>query len=80
MSKEALLPQPDANGSRGQTALPRPARERGKIAPTKFAHAVMRTSRYSEMVDWYKTVLEAEPTPKGEYSCTHRPSSMVSIA
>ena len=62
MSKEALLPQPDANGSRGQTALPRPARERGKIAPTKFAHAVMRPSRYSEMVDWYKTVLEAETT------------------
>lgn len=43
-----------------QHALPTPARERGKIAPVKLAHVVIRTSRYSRMVDWYKTVLEAE--------------------
>ena len=40
--------------------LPRTARERGRIAPVKLAHAVMRTSRYDKMVQWYKTVLEAE--------------------
>jgi catechol 2,3-dioxygenase-like lactoylglutathione lyase family enzyme len=45
-----------------QTSLPKPAALRGKIAPVKFAHAVMRTSRFQEMVDWYKTVLEAEVT------------------
>lgn len=41
-------------------ALPKPARERGRIAPIRLAHAVMRTSRYDAMVQWYKTVLEAE--------------------
>lgn len=45
-----------------QTELPRPARERGRICPVKLAHVVMRTSRYGEMVEWYKTVLEAEAT------------------
>ncbi|MDG2332638.1 MAG: VOC family protein [Myxococcota bacterium] len=43
-------------------ALPAPARERGRIAPVKLAHVVMRTSRYRKMVDWYKEVLEAEST------------------
>jgi catechol 2,3-dioxygenase-like lactoylglutathione lyase family enzyme len=41
-------------------ALPKPARQRGRIAPVKLAHAVMRTGRYREMVDWYARVLEAE--------------------
>ena len=41
--------------------IPASARERGKIAPVKFAHVVLRTSRYEEMVDWYSTVFEAEP-------------------
>jgi catechol-2,3-dioxygenase len=40
--------------------VPKTARERGKIAPVKFAHLVLRTSQFDEMLRWYKTVLEAE--------------------
>ena len=31
-----------------------------KIVPAKFAHAVLRTNKFKQMVDWYKTVLQAE--------------------
>jgi catechol-2,3-dioxygenase len=41
-------------------AVPPTARERGKIAPAKFAHLVLRTSRFEEMMNWYKTVLEVD--------------------
>jgi catechol-2,3-dioxygenase len=34
--------------------------ERGRLAPTKLAHFVVRTSRFAEMVRWYETVLAAE--------------------
>lgn len=40
--------------------LPRPARERGRVAPMQLAHFVRKTSRLDEMVAWYKTVFEAE--------------------
>ncbi len=30
-----------------------------RIVPTKFAHAVLRTNKFRQMVDWYKTVLQA---------------------
>lgn len=40
--------------------LPVPAKERGRIAPTKLAHFVRKTSRLPEMRKWYETVLEAE--------------------
>ena len=30
-----------------------------RIVPTKFAHAVLRTNKFRQMVDWYKTVLLA---------------------
>ena len=43
-----------------QPGLPKTAKERGKVAPTKFAHIVFKSSRYDEMVDWYRTVLEAD--------------------
>jgi catechol-2,3-dioxygenase len=36
------------------------ARERGKLAPLKLEHAVLRTTRLQAMVDWYTTVLQAE--------------------
>jgi len=36
------------------------ARDRGRIAPTKLAHFVRRTSRFDEMLHWYQTVLAAE--------------------
>lgn len=47
------------------TGLPKTAKERGKIAPAKFAHIVFQTSRYDKMVPWYKTVLEAETMFEG---------------
>ena len=34
--------------------------DRGRIPPTKLAHFVRRTSRFEELVDWYRTVLAAE--------------------
>src|SRR5208283_628790 len=30
-----------------------------RIVPTKFAHAVLRTNKFRQMVDWYQTVLQA---------------------
>jgi catechol 2,3-dioxygenase-like lactoylglutathione lyase family enzyme len=38
----------------------KPARERGRLAPIKFAHAVLRTRQFQTMVNWYRTVLEAD--------------------
>ena len=31
-----------------------------KVVPSKFAHAVLRTNKFKQMVDWYTTVLQAE--------------------
>jgi catechol 2,3-dioxygenase-like lactoylglutathione lyase family enzyme len=31
-----------------------------RVVPAKFAHAVLATKQFKEMVDWYTTVLEAE--------------------
>jgi len=31
-----------------------------KIVPKKFAHAVLRTNKFKQMVDWYQTVLLAD--------------------
>ena len=36
-----------------------------KIVPTKFAHAVLRTNKFRQMLDWYKTVLQAEVVFEG---------------
>ena len=36
------------------------AEGRGRIAPVKLAHIVRRTSRFDEMLGWYRTVLGAE--------------------
>ena len=36
------------------------AEGRGRIAPIKLAHIVRRTSRFDEMLGWYRTVLGAE--------------------
>ena len=43
------------------TAVPRPARERGRIAPVRMAHVVLRTARFAELLAWWRTVLELEP-------------------
>ena len=48
---------------------PKTARQRGKIAPAKFAHVVLRSAQAAEVVEWYKTVLEAEVTFGDERYC-----------
>lgn len=53
------------------STLPPTARERGRVAPVKLAHCVLRTSteRLPEMVSWYKTVLEAEAIFENPAAC-----------
>ena len=41
---------------------PKTAKERGRTAPAKFAHVVLRSAQADKVVAWYKTVLEAEVT------------------
>jgi catechol-2,3-dioxygenase len=36
------------------------APSRGRIAPIRLAHIVRRTTRFEEMIAWYRTVLAAE--------------------
>jgi catechol 2,3-dioxygenase-like lactoylglutathione lyase family enzyme len=43
------------------TRVPTTARERGRIAPVRMAHVVLRTKRFAELLAWWKTVLELEP-------------------
>ncbi len=43
-----------------EQGVPRAARERGKIAPVKLAHIVLRSGDVDRLADWYCTVLEAE--------------------
>jgi catechol 2,3-dioxygenase-like lactoylglutathione lyase family enzyme len=33
----------------------------GIVSPSKLAHFVLRTGRYAEILEWYKTVLNAKP-------------------
>ena len=48
-------------------AVPTSARARGRIAPAKMAHIVLRTNRYDEMIAWWKTVLELEAIGPGPF-------------
>ena len=43
--------------------MPVTAKARGRVAPVKLAHFVLRTlpERKQRLIDWYRTVLEAEP-------------------
>lgn len=50
----------------GAATGPRPARERGAVAPMKLAHFVLRTSQYKKMVHWYENLLNALPTFSNE--------------
>lgn len=43
-----------------ETGVPLTARARGKIAPEKLAHIVLRSADAARLVDWYCTVLEAQ--------------------
>lgn len=44
-------------------SFPQTAAARGRVAPAKFAHTVLRTTpeRFPALVAWYKTVLECMP-------------------
>ncbi len=50
------------DGSVVPARMPKSANERGKIAPAKLAHVVLKTppERVKLVLAWYKTVLEAE--------------------
>ena len=50
------------DGSMAAAKMPQTAKQRGKVAPAKLAHVVLKTppERVKLMLDWYKTVLEAE--------------------
>ena len=50
------------DGSVTAAQMPQTAKQRGKVAPAKLAHVVLKTppERVKLMLDWYKTVLEAE--------------------
>lgn len=39
------------------------------ISPTKLAHIVIRTPRYSELIDWWTTVLGAEVRHQNDFLC-----------
>jgi len=49
--------------------MPLTAKQRGKVAPAKFAHVVLRTSpdRLGLLSNWYKIVLEGEPMYENEH-------------
>jgi catechol-2,3-dioxygenase len=38
-------------------------------APIKFAHVVLKTSRYDELVDWWTDFLEATPRLRNPFIC-----------
>ena len=38
-----------------------------EIKPVKFAHAVFRTSRFAEVVAWWKNLLHAEPVFENDF-------------
>lgn len=38
------------------------SRDRGRLSPLKLEHAVLKTTALAPMVEWYRTVLEAEVT------------------
>jgi catechol 2,3-dioxygenase-like lactoylglutathione lyase family enzyme len=43
------------------------ARQRGKLAPIRFAHAVLQTNKLPQMLNWYQTVLEADIQYQNEW-------------
>jgi len=50
------------DGNIAAASMPQTAKERGRVAPKKLAHFVLRTppERVELILEWYKTVLEAE--------------------
>jgi hypothetical protein len=41
------------------------------VRPSKLAHFVLRTSRYAELLAWYKLVLNAEPAFESDVAGVH---------
>lgn len=39
------------------------------LRPSRFSHLVLKTKRFREMTDWYKTVLSARPMFENEAVC-----------
>jgi catechol 2,3-dioxygenase-like lactoylglutathione lyase family enzyme len=50
----------DAQLDLSATRFPPTAKQRGRIAPSKFAHVVYLTSHFEALIDWYKLVFEAQ--------------------
>ncbi len=46
--------------------LPETAQARGKIAPAYIAHVVFKTPNFKRMVEWWCTVLEAQPAMQND--------------
>jgi catechol 2,3-dioxygenase-like lactoylglutathione lyase family enzyme len=40
-----------------------------RIAPKKFAHFVLKTARFEEVIEWYRTVLQARIVTRNEMLC-----------
>ena len=40
-----------------------------RIAPTKFAHFVLKTARFEEVIAWYRAVLQARVVSRNEMLC-----------
>ena len=40
-----------------------------RIAPKKFAHFVLKTARFDEVIEWYRTVLQARVVVRNEILC-----------
>ena len=59
----------EMDGSAPVAKMPKTAKERGKIAPAKLAHVVLRTppERAHMVLDWYKVVLEGEAMYEADF-------------
>ena len=62
MERQIALDERDAARLVVSIRAVRTARQKGRLAPVKFEHAVLRTTELGPMLDWYLTVLQAEVT------------------
>lgn len=51
------------------STFPPTAAQRGRLAPSKFAHVVYLTSAYEQLIAWYKLVFEAQAVFANENIC-----------
>lgn len=50
-------------------SVPSSATREKAISPVKLAHFVLRTSKFREVIDWYKNVLGAKPAFENDLLC-----------